>query len=490
MHRIQAGPVYPLYSISQTRALETRLIASLAPYTLMQRAGLAVAKLALAIEPHAQTIWLACGPGDNAGDGLEAAAKLQSWGKNCFVTWTGSINKMSPDAAHALQRARDAGVGWCEEAQKVPVKIDLCIDALLGLGSQDRPIQGAIAKLIGQLNELQAPTLAIDTPSGLNPQTGAALGQHVQAQHTLSLLTLKPGQFTAQGRDACGSIWLETLLAHDQAKQSLFIEPAARLLASPPQTARYHASHKGSYGDVAVIGGAHGMTGAATLAGTAALHAGAGRVFVCLLDEVGLQGGSDQPELMYRAANTLALQSMVVVCGCGGAQTVAEQLDQVLALPSSLVLDADALNAIAQNSIWQDALQSRQARYAATVLTPHPLEAARLLGCQTADVQRDRLAAAQALSHRFGCCVVLKGSGSIIAAPAQTPQINLTGNARLASAGTGDVLAGLIGARLAQGLPAFEAACASVYQHGQLADTWPEQTALTAGRLAKALSFI
>lgn len=485
MHRILAGPAYPLYSVSQTRELEARLIARLAPNTLMPRAGLAVAKLAQAIAPHAQTIWIACGPGDNAGDGLEAAAQLQSWGKNCFVTWTGSTNKMSSDTALALQRARAAGVGWCNEAQEVPTKIDLCIDALLGLGSQDRPIQGAIATQISQLNALQAPTLAIDTPSGLNPQSGAAMGLHVHAQHTLSLLTLKPGLFTGQGRDACGTIWLETLLGHEQAAA-----PAAQLLASPPQPGRRHASHKGSYGDVAVIGGAPGMAGAATLAGIAALHAGAGRVYVCLLDALGAHIDPNQPELMYRAADTLSLQSMVVVCGCGGGQAIAQELDRLLALPTALVLDADALNAIALNANWQNALLSRKARHADTVLTPHPLEAARLLGCNTNEVQKDRLAAAQELSQRFDCCVILKGSGSIIAAPGQIPQVSPTGNARLASAGTGDVLSGLVGARLAQGLPAFQAACASVYQHGQLADTWPEKTTLTAGRLAQALSFV
>jgi len=162
---------------------------------------------------------------------------------------------------------------------------------------------------------------------------------------------------------------------------------------------------------------------------------------------------------------------MTLVAGCGGGQAIREFLPQMLREARQLVLDADALNRTAEDPVLQQLVAQRPS--GSTVMTPHPLEAARLLGCGSAHIQADRLAAAQALAQRFQCVVVLKGSGSIIATPGHIPHLNPTGNARLASAGTGDVLAGLIGARLASGQTALHAACDSVYQHGLAADHWP-----------------
>jgi len=233
-----------------------------------------------------------------------------------------------------------------------------------------------------------------------------------------------------------------------------------------------------------VIGGAPGMSGAALLAATAALHAGAGRVFVGLLGDQTCKLDMYQPELMFRSVQDLTDGKMTVVCGCGGGTLVQAQLPVLLASESAMVLDADALNAIAQNDPLQTMLTARSARQLNTVLTPHPLEAARLLGSSTQQVQADRLAAAQTLSQRFGCTVVLKGSGTVVSSPGQLHAINPTGNARLATAGTGDVLAGMIGARLASGQTAFDAACHAVYAHGAMADAWPPLQALTAGQLA------
>jgi hydroxyethylthiazole kinase-like uncharacterized protein yjeF len=227
------------------------------------------------------------------------------------------------------------------------------------------------------------------------------------------------------------------------------------------------------------------MTGAALLAARAALHDGAGRVYVGMLDTTALRLDMCQPELMFRQPSELQLESMTVVAGCGGGDTIRAHLPDILSRSERLVLDADALNAIAQDTVLQDQLAARGSN--ATVLTPHPLEAARLLQRETRLVQADRLGAAQALADQFACTVVLKGSGTVISAPGVIPHINPTGNARLASAGTGDVLAGLIGARWAAGNEAISAACAAVFHHGRIADTWPANAALTAQDLIQAL---
>lgn len=448
----------------------------------MQRAGLAVARLALALAPHAQRIWLACGPGNNGGDGLEAALHLQRWGKQPIVTWLGDSTRAPADALAALQRATAAGVTIVEQP---PAQAEFCVDALLGIGSQQREPAGRMADWIKQMNGCGAPILAVDLPTGLNADSGIASALHVKACHTLSLLTLKPGLFTAQGRDACGQLWLDDLGIGPDLQHS--VPATARLVAQPELPLRAHASHKGSFGDVAVLGGAPGMTGAALLAATAALHAGAGRVLVGLLEDLSQSVDMTQPELMFRPIDSLDFTQLTLVCGCGAGTAVNSIIHRVLVSAAPLVLDADALNAIAADTSLQALLRERALR-ASSVLTPHPLEAARLLACSVGQVQQDRLAAAEQLAAKFACAVVLKGSGSVIAAPGQITVLNFTGNARLASAGTGDVLAGLIGARLASGAAAFEAACTAVYQHGHLADDWPAASALTASRLAQALS--
>ena len=254
----------------------------------------------------------------------------------------------------------------------------------------------------------------------------------------------------------------------------------------PLRPARAHASHKGSYGDVAVIGGASGMTGAALLAASAALHHGAGRVFVGLLDGPSLSVDPGQPELMFRSLDALDPAQLTVVCGCGGGHAIAAPLSKLLSTAPRLVIDADAINSIASDTQLEKLLQARQHRGRQTVLTPHPLEAARLMGSSAAAIQSDRLSAAEQLAKRVGCTVGRKGSGTVIAAPGQLTAINPTGNARLATAGTGDVLAGMIGARLANGQEAYQAACEAVWLHGHAADIWPADQALTANALARS----
>ena len=483
MRRVEPGVPYPLFDAQGTRAIEQHAQRQLAPYALVQRAGLSVARLALALAPHAQTIWIAAGPGNNGADGIEAGLHLHRWGKCVVISWLGAAATAGPESAGAWQRARDAGVTF---APQPPAQFDFCVDALLGIGATRAPA-GEMALWIARMNQNKAPVLAVDLPTGLVADTGEMAEFCVRASATLSVLTLKPGLFTADGRDACGQIWFDPL---DEETQGTTPQPAVpvAILADLPQAGqRAHASHKGSYGDVAIVGGAPGMAGAAVLAGSAALYCGAGRVFVALLDQPMRSVDAGQPELMLRAVEQLDLHAMVVVCGCGGADAIRAHLPRILSVAARLVLDADALNAIAGDVQLQTQLRLRANRSWQTVLTPHPLEAARLLGTTSADVQRDRLAAATRLAQAFMCTVVLKGSGTIIAHPAQTPVVNPTGNARLATAGTGDVLAGAIGASLAAGLPDFRAACEAAYLHGWAADRWPQDRALTASELAKAM---
>ncbi|MEO8804901.1 MAG: NAD(P)H-hydrate dehydratase [Burkholderiaceae bacterium] len=478
MQRVLPSNVeWPLFDAAHTQRIELRERAGLPAHTLMARAGDAVARLALAIAPHAQRVWVAAGPGNNGGDGLEAAAHLCRAGRQVVVTLLGDAGALPDDAREALARARAAGVQIVDSLLEAGLAAhDVAIDALLGIGAT-RPPQGAIADTIRQLNALACPVLAVDLPSGLHAGTGQPLGDAcVNASHTLALLSLKPGLFTGAGRDHAGMVWFDAL-GVDTATDT----PEASLSASEPQlsanTARRHAQHKGSFGDVAVVGGAAGMAGAALLAAHAAHAAGAGRVFVELLDDTAAPMCVDpsRPELMFRPAwtrgATAALAQATVVCGCGGGDAVRTPLPRLLSLAARLVLDADALNTIAADATLQSLLRARALRQAGTVLTPHPLEAARLLGCSTAEVQADRLLAAHTLADRFQCAVVLKGSGSIVVALAATARINSSGNASLASAGTGDVLAGWLGGRWAQrpADSAFDVAIQAVAEHGAAA---------------------
>lgn len=468
-------PHLPLYSVDALRSAEKTAAAVLGHHALMQRAGLAIAQFALAMAPHARKIWIPCGPGNNGGDGLEAAIHLQRWGKNPVVSLLHPDVAPPEDARRALHRAQQAGVIFEVDT---PTDWDLCIDALFGIGI-GRPLDDKCVKWIQDINRHDVGVLAVDVPTGIHPHAGRGDRDFVRADATLTLLGGKTGLFTGDGRDASGEIWLNTL------DIEIASEPCAFLNAGISRPGRLHNSHKGSYGDVAIVGGCQGMTGAGILAGLGALHGGAGRVYLCLLGEQAPAELPEVPELMLRKATTLDLSGLTVVAGCGGGAAIQSNLPDLLSNAKKLVLDADALNAIAKSSELATLVKKRAPH--TTIATPHPLEAARLLNTDTLTVQNERLQAAQSLSNLLACTVILKGSGSVITSPDKLPSINMTGSARLATGGTGDVLAGLAGAILAAGVPAHEAACSAAYLHGQTADKLGHHRHLTASELARAL---
>jgi hydroxyethylthiazole kinase-like uncharacterized protein yjeF len=475
---------WPLHDVIESKKIEQLALSQTRPNELMQRAGLACAEVALAIAPHAQTIWIACGPGNNGGDGIETAIHLKQWGKSPIVTWLSNINECPKDTQHAFHRAQSAGVIFDTAP---PKQYDLAIDALLGIGAHQAP-KDVMRIWVEALTNSMAPVLCIDVPTGLNANTGEWLLTHLPRssnRHTLSLLTLKPGLFTACGRDAAGTVWFNDLGISPNCDSAI----ALLQTSASHRDERRHDSHKGSYGDVCVLGGSEGMTGAAILAGVAANNAGAGRVFIGLIDDSVRPAVSGQhPSLMFRQVADLSIQTATVVCGCGGGSEIKNYLAKVISESHQLILDADALNAISVDASLKTLLTRRAARNRETVITPHPLEAARLLQCSTLEIQNNRLHAAQKLAKEFQTTVVLKGSGTVIAHPAETPVVNLSGNPLLASAGTGDVLAGLIGGYMAQSTSTFKATYEAVYWHGHIADTWPSiGSSFNAAQLANSV---
>lgn len=478
MQKILPNPAAcPLFKAGSSRSIEAAAQMGLPAHMLMERAGLSVAKLALALQPEGQgVIWIACGPGNNGGDGLVAARLLQSCGRTVRVSLIDADRPAPPDAQAALQAAQQAGVVITHQPD-APLRVALAIDALLGLGLSRAP-GTQMADAINRMNALNATRLAVDMPSGLMADNGSLTGPHaLLAQYTLALLTLKPGLFTAQGRAHCGEIWFDDLGVLSK------IAPDALLLGADCMAGwrqpRNPTHHKGSQGDVLVLGGANGMLGAARLAGRAALAAGAGRVYLHLLDPRATESDPQRAELMQWSAErwtgSPAWQEMTVVCGCGGggSSELAAYLSMLLSQARRLVLDADGLNTVAADAHLRSLLSQRAAQGRATILTPHPLEAARLLGSDSASVQADRLTAAQILAEQFACTVILKGSGSLIATPGRTLSINASGSAALASAGTGDVLAGWLGGLWAQRPQAdpHTLADAACFWHGQAGET-------------------
>ena len=456
--------------VAELRHLESLHADAVPP--LMQRAGVAAASVAremLAASPGIPLV--VAGPGNNGGDAFVVANELRAAGFMPQLLFGGTADRLPADA----RRAHDewiAGGGLCSDSFPEG-NYGLIIDGLFGIGLA-RPIEGRLAEWIARINAGGAPVLALDIPSGLDANTGAVRGPCVRASRTATFLALKPGLLTADGPDHCGTLELCTLgIDAGAAGGGTLI---SRELFASALRPRLRNSHKGSFGSVAIVGGAPGMAGAALLAGRAALGLGAGRVYVGLLET--LPVAPMQPELMLRAADTVFESATVVAIGPGLGQSAqaGKLLRRAIESALPLVIDADGLNLLAQAGVQQRKLAARPAPTADAVppapilLTPHPAEAARLLGSTAAAIQADRRAAALELARRFNAHVALKGCGTIVAAPDGRWFINGSGNPGLASAGTGDVLTGMLAALLAQGWPPLEALLAAVHLHGAAAD--------------------
>ena len=480
----------PVLLTAELRKVEQVALKGNHPAPLMARAGLAAAKLARTLlGDSGKPILVLAGPGNNGGDALVVAQHLRQWWHPVSVVCPGGTAKYTGEAAAALRDWKSAG-GECAAHIPSAQGWALVIDGLFGIGLQ-RDLAGDYATLIEQINDIEAPVLALDIPSGLDADTGRVLGCAVEADHTITFIALKPGLLTLDGPDCCGTLHVADLGLTDavaSAAHGVLISDGVLSHLLPP---RPRNSHKGSYGSAGIIGGSHGMTGAAVLAARAALKCGAGRVYAGLLASEAPLFDPLQPELMLRPADGVLrldhLTALAIGPGLGDLPDAAEYLDWALELDLPLVLDADALNLLAAFSALKDKLKQRVAE---KILTPHPAEAARLLGCTTADVQSDRVAAAQQLARECNAGVVLKGCGSVCAWPDGHWAINTSGNPGMASAGMGDVLTGLIVALLAQGVDERHALTAGVYLHGAAADQKMAEGAgpigLTAGEVIDA----
>lgn len=438
----------------------------------MERAGLAAAEIARELAPgDGSAVLVLAGPGNNGGDALVVARHLLASHFKVDVVFPGDANALLPDAKAAYQAWIAAG-GACQAALPSHRRWGLVIDGLFGIGLR-RPLTDMYAELVTQVNQLHLPTLALDIPSGLQADSGCALGPTIRATHTVSFIALKPGLLTGDGPDYCGQIMLRSLdmeaLMPEAEGCELQQSTVDKLLAPRPRN-----SHKALFGSVGIIGGASGMTGAALLAGRAALKLGAGRVYLGLLDPDAPALDPQQAELMLRKLDAVFeiehLTCLVVGPGLGQSAQAVQCLSRAIAGKLPLVLDADALNLLARDENLRTQLSQRPAP---TLITPHAAEAARLLCTDTETVRQQRLETAKTLAKQFNCNVVLKGAGSICVAPPDPWRpwyINRSGNPGLASAGTGDVLSGMIGAFLAQGLNARDALLLAVYLHGAAAD--------------------
>jgi len=444
----------PIYLTKDIRRIEE----AAKDVPLMERAGAAAADLAARLcTETAKDVLVLAGPGNNGGDARIVAERLRQ--QFFRVTLAG--------AADAANLPMDKPWG-------------LVVDGLFGIGLT-RPVEGEYARLVDYANAQRCPVLALDIPSGIASDTGRVLGRAVRATHTLTFIALKPGLLTLDGPDCCGELSVADL--------GLDLSKLARPMAwraSPELFAdvlkpRPRNFHKGKAGSLGILGGAAGMTGAALLAGRAALKLGAGRVYVGMLEETTIDPGA--PELMLRHPDDALgqdLDAIVIGPGLGQSGRAEALVGAVLASDMPCVLDADALNLLADNKDLRAACVKRRSD---TLLTPHPGEAARLLGAGIPEVQGDRLAAAQGMARELNAHVVLKGNGSVLVARDGHWFINTSGNPGMASAGMGDVLSGILGALLAQGLSGEASLVLGVHLHGAAADAAGHGVGLTASEL-------
>jgi NAD(P)H-hydrate epimerase len=459
---------------AEMRALDRATIEDIGipAFTLMETAGRAVAHVAMEMLEQAGHIAVVCGPGNNGGDGFVAARVLRDLGHEAVVYLAAPRESVKGDAAThlaileragGLVRMIDSRQGLAELGDEIAGAV-LAIDALFGVGLA-RPIAGHLADVVAAINQASQ-RLSVDIPSGLDADTGRVLGTCVEADGTVTMAALKIALASAPGFAHCGTIDVADIgvpsgVLATQAIHAGLVEesdvadwiPRGGLL-----------DHKGSRGHVVVIGGMPGMRGAGRLCATAALRSGAGLVTLATASDVTADDSVMTKALPTQLGELLAGKSAVVIGpGLGQSEPAAGWVGEVLASGIPAVLDADALNLIA------GIVQTVQNAAGPVVLTPHPGEAARLLGITTAEVEADRLAAARALAARAHAVVVLKGARTIVCDGTIEDDycsINPTGGPELATGGSGDVLAGVIGALLAQGVSAVDAARAAVWVHG------------------------
>jgi ADP-dependent NAD(P)H-hydrate dehydratase / NAD(P)H-hydrate epimerase len=476
-----------LYSVAALRGIEADFAKSNPRVSLMRRAGDALAAYAVALlaeHKRKKSVLVVAGPGNNGGDGWVAARALQKQKINVTV-WPLGEQRFADMAAKKAHDEYRAAKGKIASKGSSILSFGLIIDGIFGIGLTRAPggeFRDAI-RAINQAQQQDALVLSIDIPSGLDADTGVAFADTVHADYTLTFLGAKPGLYTADGADCCGTIRVESLdvPAHETRGQLLTEASCAALIPS-----RRRNSHKGTYGNVGIIGGANGMTGAAALAARAALHMGPGKVYAGLLARELIAFDVINPEIMVRAASDVAgdagITAFAIGMGAGDSKQVKAMLSAVLASKKPAVIDADALAFVhidKRKTSIDGHLQAQMPENDRSslsfvpniVLTPHPGEAARLLDVSSAAVLQDRVAAACEIASRAAAITVLKGAGTVIATPDGDYFINTTGNPGMASGGMGDALSGMIAAFLAQGLSALDAAKLGVYLHGAAADS-------------------
>ena len=481
-----AGHLSPVLDVAEVRALEVQYGA----LPLMELAGLASAEAARRMAgDRGGPIVVLAGPGNNGGDAFVAARWLMSWFHDVKVVFAGDAQRLPPDAAAAWQAFVAAGGATAPAVDGA--RPALIIDGLFGIGLT-RPTDGACAAWIEWANGAGAPILSLDIPSGLDANTGTAQGATIRATATATFIARKPGLLTADGPDHCGEISVHSLgLEVPSTSRGHQLDwPTLEAMLPVVLARRSRNVNKGTFGTLGILGGTEGMGGALILAGRAAMRTGAGKVWLGFLMADPPKIDASMPELMLRHAGPVLdanPDALVVGPGLGQSDAARSLLQRALAWPIPIALDADALNLIARDPTLLAATRSRSAP---TLATPHPGEAARVLATGVEKVQSDRMGAARELAQRLAANVVLKGAGSVLAHPDGTWDINASGGPALATAGSGDVLSGLLGALLAQGLPAKTALRYAVCLHGATADALVAQgigpLGLTASELPDA----
>ncbi len=462
---------YTLYRAAEVRELDRIAIEEhgIPGLTLMNRAGTALFDTLCRRWPDAQRIVVVCGAGNNGGDGYVVARLAQARGLAVTLLALRDPETLSGDAKAAWQAAQAVGLSVMAWDSALLNSADVIVDALFGTGL-NREVGGEWAAAIDAINACGVPVLAVDIPSGLHADTGQPLGRAVVALVTVTFIGLKCGQFTGSGRDYCGELLLDDLGLPAALYQQLAASyqrihwPLLRSLLPP----RRRSAHKGAFGHLLIIGGDHSMAGAVRLAAEAALRVGSGLVTVATRPDHLVAMAAARPEVMWQGVESAAdLQPLlqratVVVIGPGlGTQAWgAALLKCVMALDLPRVVDADGLNLLAQHPCKQSGW----------ILTPHPGEAGRLLQCATTEINRDRFDAAAQLAQHYGGVVVLKGSGTLVAMEGEKTAVCSDGNPGMATAGMGDLLTGVIGALLAQGLDLQQAAQCGVALHAAAAD--------------------